>query len=144
MFHRALSTLGTTILLACPSGAKPPAPPDAGVAATGVEVRVDRSQYQPGDQIRLTIVNHDQVQYAFNPCTRALEELSGGEWRVVAEPQRACTMEAWLLDPGMTQEANTELPSNVSPAEYRILITFSRQTPGGSAVQGRSAAFQVR
>jgi hypothetical protein len=132
-----------SILPACQSRSKPPAPSDTS-AATGIEVRVDRVEYRPGDQITLTIVNHDQVQYAFNPCTRSLEERSGGAWQTVQEPPRACTMEAWLLDPGMTQEANTELSASTTPGEYRVLIAFSQQTPGGSAVQGRSAAFQVR
>lgn len=141
-------------LAAC--GSNPPAPPpgddtttQAGAEATPADtgpiiVRTDRAQYRPGERVALTIVNQAADTFYFNPCTRAVEREDAGGWEPVAEEGRMCTMEAWLLQPGETREAATELPADLAAGRYRLVIAFTIE--GGAdrqAVRAASAAFAV-
>jgi len=132
-----------------------PAQPGAGAGAdtnptasvrgdSGVTLAVDQRSYAPGATVAMTITNSMRDTLAFNPCTRSLERQQDMTWTVFAEPSRMCTMEAWLLKPGETRSARTELPPNLLHGTYRFVIVFSAQKPGGSrGIRALSPPFQV-
>ena len=115
------------------SGAPAPVPPaattDSGVA---IELRTDRTSYRAGDNATLTIVNHTNQEWTFNPCTRTLERVSGRAWQVVPEG-RMCTMEAWILGPGATRTAPTSFGGSLEAGRYRLVIGFAS---GGAPARG--------
>ena len=99
--------------------------------STKIELRTDSSRYSSGAAVTLTLVNTTDGTYAFNPCTRIVQREANGGWTPVDEPQRICTMEAWLLEPRATRSGNTELPSALEPGRYRVAVslTLEGQTP---------------
>lgn len=105
-----------------------PAPADSNLAP--VRLELNRTRARPGDRITLTLQNRSDRRYAFNPCTRALERRSEAGWRPVPEPDRICTMEAWLLPAGATRTAVTDLPSALEPGTYRVVLGLTAETPG--------------
>jgi hypothetical protein len=125
----------------------PPARSPAGssAGAGGVEVTTDRSRYGPGDPLTLTVHNGGADTLAFNPCTRTIERESDGGWSPVSEPQRICTMEAWILAPGERRAGPTELPAELPPGRYRAALAFTVEGAhgSGSRVEARSAPFSV-
>jgi hypothetical protein len=126
------------------SGAGAEAPADT--AAAMVELRTERAQYRPGDRVALTLVNRTEATWSFNPCTRTVERETGGAWAAVAEPGRACTMEAWLLEPRATRAAETELPPSLEGGRYRLVIALIREgsgTPPADRASAASAPFAV-
>jgi hypothetical protein len=110
---------------------------DADSASSAVLLRTDKSRYQPGARLTLTLTNRTGATYAFNPCTRLIERESGSTWTSYAEPNRMCTMEAWLLGPNATRTGATELPAQLPSGRYRIVVLLSRQ---GAAPPGSEAA----
>jgi hypothetical protein len=122
----------------------------AAADSTAVELRVDSTSYAAGGQVALTITNHSNTTVSFNPCTRIVERESGSAWVPVEEPNRVCTMEAWLLEPHATRNATTELPSPLEAGRYRLVILLTREGAGGTPASGAdrlravSAPFTVR
>ncbi len=147
-----VSAAVAALLLACtptpspdPGGADRVSPPPAPSAQSPVTLTTDRTSYQPGEAVTLTLSNRGTTQYYFNPCPRRLERESGNARELVDEGQRMCTMEAWLLDPNGTRTASTELPTSLEPGRYRITISLTAegQTPPADAIQAVSPPFAV-
>jgi hypothetical protein len=103
------------------------------VRSDSVLLRTDKAQYKAGEQIALTLDNKSAAGYAFNPCTRALEREDGGSWTAIPEPDRICTMEAWILDPRGTRTGNTELPASLTPGRYRVVVRLTVESSAGAA-----------
>lgn len=95
--------------------------------ATTLELRTDKDRYAPGATVTLTVVNGTGDTYAFNPCTRMVQQEGTGDWRPVDEPQRVCTMEAWLVEPHTSRSGDTELPGTLEAGRYRVGLSLSRQ-----------------
>jgi hypothetical protein len=114
-------------------------------AGAPVELRTDRTRYVPGDAISLTLVNTTDATYAFNPCTRTLERGGSQGWTAIPEPQRVCTMQAYILEPRQTRTETTELPDTLAPGRYRVVIALTREdaAPGSDAVRAISATITV-
>lgn len=132
---------------AAPADTQPPAAAPTDSAAAPVELRTDKSSYRPGDQMTLTLVSRADTGYSFNPCTRALERETAGGWTAVNEEGRVCTMEAWLLEPRGTRSGPTELPKDLEPGRYRVVLTLTaegQQTPPATHVRITSAPFAVQ
>jgi hypothetical protein len=114
-------------------------------AAAPVELRTDRERYVPGDAVSVTLVNRTDATFAFNPCTRILERESSQGWTRIAEPQRVCTMQAYILEPRQTRTESTEIPDTVAPGRYRIVIALTREgaAPGSDAASAVSSTITV-
>lgn len=105
---------------------------DTAAARTdSVVLRTDKTQYRAGEAITLTFENRSASSYAFNPCTRGIEREENGSWAPVPEPDRMCTMEAWILDPRGTRTGPTELPTPLAPGRYRVVVRMTKEQPGG-------------
>ena len=113
-----------------PSGA---AGDTAAVRADSVTLRTDKTRYRAGEAMTLTLENRSASSYAFNPCTRAIEREENATWTTVPEPDRMCTMEAWILEPKATREGPTELPTPLTPGRYRVVVRMTKEQPGGEA-----------
>jgi hypothetical protein len=126
-------------------GETPTSTPSPAAPTGPVELRTDRTSYAPGGQVGLTIVNGGTAGYSFNPCTRAVQREVNGAWEPVPEPDRVCTMEAWLLEPGATRTATTELPASLAEGRYRLAISLSpgSQPAPATPVIATSAPFTV-
>jgi hypothetical protein len=103
------------------------------VRSDSVLLRTDKAQYKAGEQIALTLENKSASSYAFNPCGRAIEREDGGSWTAIPEPDRMCTMEAWILDPRGTRTGNTELPASLTPGRYRVVVRLTVDSPAGGS-----------
>jgi hypothetical protein len=139
--------LGVVVGLAAGCAPAPPAGAPArggGAGAGGVELRTDRSDYRAGDPVALTVVNHAGDTVTFNPCTRALEAERDSGWAPVAEPQRICTMEAWLLAPGQTRTGATELPAELAPGRIRIVLAVSTGGASPARLEVRSGPVTIQ
>lgn len=139
-----LALLACALLVGC-NGAKKtpqdgPVPPSTS-SSDEIHIATGATSYAPGGQVAITIHNATNRQYAFNPCTRAVEREGHG---VVPEPGRVCTMEAWMLDPNATREATTNLPAGLEPGTYRLSIDFGAQDTSGTRVHATSNAFTVQ
>jgi hypothetical protein len=110
------------------SGTTPPT-----IRSDSVLLRTDKATYKAGEQIALTLENKSASGYAFNPCTRSVEREDGTAWTAVAEPDRMCTMEAWILDPRGTRTGNTELPTPLVPGRYRVVVRLTVESPGAAS-----------
>ena len=121
-----------------PRPERPAQAPGTASAGAPIEIRTDRTAYRAGDPLELTVLNRRRDTLAFNPCTRTLEREQNGGWEPLEEPDRICTMEAWILGPGETRSGRTELPSEVSPGRYRVVLAFTPE--GGAGVGHRLTA----
>ena len=120
-------------------------PPRSVTGANEVQVITDRSSYRAGDPITLTVHNSSADTVTFNPCARALEHEQAGKWTAVPEPQRICTMEAWILAPGERRAGPTELPAELAAGRYRAVLAFTIESaaPSAGRTEGRTAPFAV-
>jgi hypothetical protein len=137
--------LGVWALLAACSGGKAPDNGSAAPAApdVGIHISTDRTGYTLGAKVAISIHNARTSQFAFNPCTRTFEHEAGAAWSLVTEPNRICTMEAWLLDPGATRAATIDIPHGIPGGHYRIAIDFSAQDSTAIKVHATSTSFTV-
>ena len=135
-----------------PPAAKADSAPSSGAAPTAtsrsdsVLLKTDKAQYKAGEQIALTFENKSAASYAFNPCQRSVEREEGSAWMSVSEPNRMCTMEAWILDPKGTRTGNTELPTPLTAGRYRIVVrmTVDSPTASGAAIPAVSDPVTVQ
>jgi hypothetical protein len=126
---------------ATPGGIQAPAPQPSSVP---LELRRDRDTYGAGDRVALTFVSRADGSYAFNPCFRIVEREVNGAWMPIDEAGRICTMEAWLIAPGATVQASTNLPRALEPGRYRLAVDMSRDGAGpGERARVVSAPFTV-
>ena len=140
--------LASTFALACRSTPQS----DGGTAtlASGVTIELDRTTYNPGSPVRLRITNHTNETLGFNPCTRSLERRQGDRWSLIVEAGRVCTMRLYLLNPHATRTEPTELPSTLDRGTYRLVLSFTRETPGvtpqtpAATIRATSPTFEVQ
>lgn len=132
----AVASLPADSVASTPGDSVAPAPADS------VELRVDRNSYSATDTLHLTIANHSRGTYSFNPCTRMVERQTSSGWESLAEPDRICTMEAWLLAPDSTRTATTTLPHAIAPGTYRLALSLTREGESGRTTS-RSGSFVV-
>lgn len=115
---------------------------NSAASSDSVELRTDRRSYAVSDTLHLTIANHGHGSYSFNPCTRVVEHESPSGWEPVPEPNRMCTMVAWLLAPDSARSATTTLPSSIAAGRYRLSLVLTREgEPGRTTIT--SEAFDV-
>ena len=135
----------TLTVSACTPSRRADPPAQASSDASGVQVTTDRSGYRAGDPLTLTVHNGSADTVAFNPCTRMLEREQSGSWSAVPEPQRICTMEAWILTPGQRRTGPTELPADLAAGRYRAVLAFTAESPDPSAkrTEARTTPFTV-
>jgi hypothetical protein len=120
----------------------------AGASSAGepIGIRTDRLAYRAGDPVELTVVSRRRDTLAFNPCTRTLERERNGGWETLEEPDRICTMEAWILGPGETRTGRTELSPEMPSGRYRVALAFTVEggAGGGAQLTARSAPVTVQ
>lgn len=111
----------------------------------GVTVTVDRASYAAGATVTMRIISQSRDTLGFNQCSsRTVEKQVGGGWTAHPEPGRMCTMELRMLMPGETQTATTDLPKDLTPGTYRIVMSFSSQGTGASTtVRAVTPTFRV-
>lgn len=128
---------------ACTPSQQPSDAPESVVDSTNaIQVLTDRASYRSGETVQLRIVNGKDRQYAFNPCTRILERRDGDRW-VPVQDSRMCTMIAWLIEPGQTRTATTEIQAGLSAGTYRLVISFSSQDSRAEIVLAPSAPLSI-
>lgn len=98
-----------------------------------IALRTDSTRYTAGASVGLSIASSAEATYSFNPCTRSIETWAGAAWNAVEEEGRVCTMEAWLIEPGATRTATTELPGSLDAGQYRLVIAFTREADAQSS-----------
>jgi hypothetical protein len=155
---RGLAVLaGITFLAACQTAARQDAADtNAGRSAAAedqrmanpatVQLTLDRSSYSAGAITTLTLTNATARDLGYNPCTRTIERQSGGNWAVVPEPDRVCTMELRLLAAGARVTERTDLPDFLQAGTYRMVLRLSDESPppsGGAPVRATSAPFTI-
>jgi hypothetical protein len=118
------------------------------VADTGVVMlTLDKTGYAPGASAVMTITSQRADTLGYNPCSsRSVELETPTGWVVHPEPNRMCTMELRLLQPGETQTAQTDVPADVTAGTYRIVLRLRPEpsdSPPGSGVTAVSAPFRV-
>lgn len=123
--------------------------PDAAVSpgqSGPVALRLDRSEYRPGEQPRLTVINAGAASYAWNPCTRTLERRAGSGWEAADPEMRMCTMEAWILRSADSTSAALDLPQGLAPGVYRVRLAFTTEgaAPGAGRLDLTSPPFTIR
>lgn len=133
-------------MVACQSAPTPDArsgQPVDSVPATApdgpITLRTDGAEYAAGGAVGLTIASAAEATYSFNPCTRIVEVRDGAVWNAVDEGGRVCTMEAWLIEPGASRTATTELPEPLAAGQYRMVIAFTREGDAQSSPERFSA-----
>ncbi len=115
---------------------------------SGVTLSLDKTEYSPGAAVVMTISSQRSDTLGYNPCSnRSVERDTGSGWVVHPEPNRVCTMELRLLNPGETQTAPTDVPADVTAGTYRIVLRLrperSDAAPGSGSVTATSAPFTV-
>jgi hypothetical protein len=113
---------------------------------SGVSLTLDKTEYAPGAAAVMTLSSQRSDTLGYNPCSsRSVERDMGGSWVVHPEPNRMCTMELRMLNPGQSQAVPTTLPADLTAGTYRIVMLFQPQ--GGSSqaapVRAASAPFTV-
>lgn len=130
----------------------PPVPPatstpsadSATMSNPGVQVTLDRTSYNAGAMVTLTLVNGTARDLGYNACTRIVEREVSGAWTAVPEPDRVCTMELRLLAKGETVKEQTDLPA-AAAGRYRIALNFSDESASaGAPVRAVSAPFTIQ
>jgi hypothetical protein len=142
VMHRCLVVALSCALVACQ--ATPRA--DTTVPTADVSLTLDRTSYTAGATATMRIRNSTNDTFGFNACSsRTIERQNGSSWTPHSEPDRMCTMELRLLQPKETQSAATDLPSNLTPGTYRMVLTLSlqgREATGGG-VRAVSPTFRI-
>ena len=120
---------------------------NAQAADSGVTLALDKNAYDPGTNAIMTISSQRGDTLGYNPCSdRSVERETAGGWVVHPEPNRMCTMELRLLLPGQTQNAQTDIPADVTAGTYRIVLQLRPErsdTIPGVPVRATSAPFRV-
>ena len=128
---------GESAAAAAKADSQPASPPPGNAATTvrsdSVLLKTDKAQYKPGEQIVLTLENRSAASYTFNPCTRSIEREDGSTWTAVPEPDRICTMEAWILEPRESRTGNTDVPASLSPGRYRVVVRLTVDSPSAAS-----------
>jgi hypothetical protein len=134
-----------TVAFSAACATNPPVPDPGDVRVEGVTVSTTASSYTPGSRVGLTITNNSGSTLGYNACTRTLEHETNGNWNAIPEPNRMCTMQITLIEPGRTRSDATDLPNSMPAGTYRMVISMSRQEPGaGGTIMARSNSFTVR
>jgi hypothetical protein len=138
--------LGVALLSGCgpETGTVLPEPAILG-SGGGIVVTTDRTSYDQGDPVALTIVNQEDRQFGYNPCTRTLQVREGAAWVEGPESFRMCSREISYLGTGATVLDTADLDLGLLPGEYRLVVVFA---PGGDpteeAVPGVTNSFEVK
>lgn len=126
------------------SSDQPSPPASSSSSSAAVTIATGETSYTAGAPVPISIVNNGTDTLAFNPCTRILEHEGGGSWATFTEPNRMCTMEAWILGAHETRPATITLPDSIAAGTYRIAINFGAQAPGGGQFNAYSNTFNIK
>ena len=148
MRHLLLAA-GLLAVASCRPASNTNDPPDAAVSpgqSGPIALRLDRSEYRPGEQPRLTVINAGAGSYAWNPCTRTLERRAGSVWEAADPEMRMCTMEAWILRGADSTSAALDLPQGLAPGVYRVRLAFTADgaAPDAGRLDVASPPFTIR
>ena len=116
-------------------------PPQSG----GVTLTLDLTTYSPGATVAMRIRSQVPDTLGFNQCSsRIVERQEGSRWIPHPEPGRMCTMQLQLLMPNDATTATTDLPQDLRPGTYRIVVSFSRQSAANpGTIRAVSPSFRV-
>lgn len=142
MMRSTVAALLATTVAACATN--PPVADPGDSRADGATVTTTASSYTPGSRVGLRITNNTGSTLGYNACTRTIEHNNNGNWSPIPEPNRMCTMQINLIEPGQTRSDATDLPNSMPVGTYRIVISMSRQETNGGVITARSNSFTVR
>ena len=107
-----------------------------------VFLRIDRSEYEPGDTVRLRLVNESGEPIGFNLCMHDIQRDDDGTWTDTDYSHGpVCPSVLRTLDDGESATYVTTLNPAITPGVYRFRTTF-RMDDDEHAVESRS--FEVR
>lgn len=89
---------------------------------TDLTFSVTRSEWAPGDTIRVLLRNDSDQALGYNLCMKVLERRIDGQWRSVQSlPENtACTLQLDVLDPGESALGGLVVHSFIEPGTYRF------------------------
>jgi hypothetical protein len=115
-----------------------------GDLAGTVLITTDKSSYQNGALVELTIHNGETERVSYNACTRGLEVNENGTWVPGPESLRLCTREVWYVEANATRLDSTDLDLGLTPGDYRMVISFGRgYAPDGEVIRAVSNSFTI-
>jgi hypothetical protein len=124
---RITPVISVVLLVACASESFNPQPYELASGAA-VRITVPAGPHRSGILVPLSVQNQGHFKYTWNPCVRSLERLVDDRWvRMPGDPDRWCTLEGWILDPGDRAEARTDIPAGLPPGQYRFHYSFGRE-----------------
>lgn len=142
-FRMRTLVVAAAVTVACATGTKQTDSATADVMGDSISLTTDKQTYRAGETVKLTIASTSAATYTYNPCTRIVERESAGAWTAVRE-ERMCTMIAHLLEPGKTNNEQTEMAEGIEPGRYRLAIVFADDAPGSSrSVRAATAPLTV-
>lgn len=110
----------------------------------GILLTTDRSSYQQGSLVELTIQNQESARLGYNACTRELEVREGANWLPGPVSLRLCTKDLRYAEAGESRTDSTDLDLGLTPGEYRIVLTLARDyAPVGEVVTATSNSFTI-
>ena len=110
----------------------------------GVLLATERSSYQQGTTVELTIQNQESARLGYNACTRGLEVREGATWLPGPASLRLCSKEVSYVEAGAIRTDSTGLDLGLTPGEYRIVLTLARDyAPDGDAISAVSNTFTI-
>jgi hypothetical protein len=114
------------------------------LSGTEILLSTEKSSYQGGDPVELTIQNQEPEPLGYNACTRELEVREGATWVPGPASLRLCSREVWYVDAGATRRDTADLDIGLTPGEYRIVLSFTRDSaPAGQQVRAVTNAFTI-
>ena len=137
--------VGLLLLAACSPGSSPEDQDNLNsVHRLPIRLNTESPDYHAGDELGFLVSNSGLKNYSYNSCSRIIQRDSAGHWVTVAEPNRICTLEADLIDSHGVRNEGTELPANLAPGNYRLVIAFAPDSGNGSKIQITSNPFTIK
>jgi hypothetical protein len=110
-------------------------------APDGVALAVSPSESSPGDSVTVTLTTTRERGVGYNLCAGTLEHRTGDTWQPLP-PNRVCTMELRILQPGDEASFTLALEPSLGPGEYRYHVSVE-QMDGTGMTAVRSDPFTV-
>ena len=90
-----------------------------------VFLRIDRSEYEPGDTVRLRLVNESGEPIGYNLCMHDIQRDDGGTWTDTDYSHGpVCPLDLRTLSDGEAALYVTILNPAITPGVYRFQTTF--------------------
>lgn len=87
--------------------------------SAGIDFSVDDTQYVPGEEVQLRLVNGIDQMLGYNLCFSDLERQQNDQWQIVPDSETVCTTVQYGLEPGDTATFTKMILNDVPRGTYR-------------------------